>query len=71
MLPSVDTKDRSELADNGVLVGVGSDLDGASLGILDQPSPARTLDAGKSGVELLLHGIEAAVVCVDGLGECA
>lgn len=71
MLPSVNTEDGSELTDNGVLVCVGSDLDGASLGVLDQPSPARALNAGERSVELLLHGIETAVVGVDGLGESA
>lgn len=71
MLPSVNTEDGSELADNGVLVCVGSDLDGTGLGVLDQPSPARALDTGEGSVELLLHGIEAAVMGVDGLGEGA
>ena len=52
MLPSVNTEDGSELTNDGVLVCVGSDLDGTSLGVLDQPSPARALDTGQSGVEL-------------------
>lgn len=71
MLPSVNTEDRSELADNGVLVCVGSDLDGTGLGVLDQPCPARALNTGQSSVELFLHGVEAAIVGVDGLGEGA
>ena len=71
VLPSVNTEDRSELTNNGILVCVGSDLNGTSLGVLDQPSPAGALDTGQSGVELLLHAIEAAVVGVDGLGEGA
>lgn len=69
MLPSVNTEDGSELTNNGILVCVGSDLDGTGLGVLDQPSPAGALDAGQSGVELLLHRVEAAVVGFDGLGE--
>lgn len=69
MLPSVNTKNGSELADDGILVCVGSDLDGTGLGVLDQPSPARALDTGQSGVELLLQLVEAAIVGVDGLGK--
>lgn len=71
MLPSVNTEDGSELTNNGVLVCVGSDLDGTSLGVLDQPGPAGALNTGQRGVELLLHRVETAVVGVDGLGESA
>lgn len=71
VLPGINTKDRSELANDSVLVSVGLDLNSTSLSVLDQPSPARTLNAGQSSVELLLHGVEAAEVRVDGLGESA
>lgn len=46
---------------------VGSDLNGTGLGVLDEPCPAASLNTGKSGVELLLQGVEAAVVGLDGL----
>lgn len=48
---------------------VGLDANVASLGVLHQPSPAATLDAGEGSVELLLELLEAAVALVDSLGQ--
>lgn len=69
VLPRIDTKDRAELADNGVLVCVGADLDGAGLDVLHQPGPAGALNASEGGVELLLQRVEGPIVRVDGLCE--
>ena len=71
MLPGVDTKDGAELANDGVLVGVGLDADVAGLHVLHQPRPAGALDAGERGVELALQLLERAVGVVDLLGESA
>ena len=65
MLPGINTKDGAELANDGVLVGVGLDADVAGLHILHQPRPAGALDAGERGVELALQLVERAV----GLGD--
>lgn len=71
MLPSVNSKDGAELANDGVLVGVGLDANVASLHVLHQPRPAGALDASQSGVELALELIERAVGVVDLLCESA
>ena len=71
MLPGVDAEDGAELADDGVLVGVGLDADVAGLHVLHQPGPAGALDAGERGVELALQLLERAVGVVDLLGESA
>jgi hypothetical protein len=65
VLPGVDAKDGAELANDGVLVGVGLDADVAGLHVLHQPCPAGALDAGERGVELALQLVERAV----GLGD--
>lgn len=69
MLPGIDTENRADLADDGVLVGIRLDANAASLHVLNQPCPATALNASKGCVELLLEGVEAAVAVVDGLGE--
>jgi len=66
VLPGVNTQNRTELTDDGVLVGIRPDLDSSSLRVLDQPRPAAALDTRKRSVELLLEGIKAAVAVVDG-----
>jgi hypothetical protein len=71
VLPSVDAEDGPELADDGVLVGVGADLEAARLGVLNEPGPAGALDAGEGRVEALLEGVEGAVRVVDGAGQSA
>lgn len=50
---------------------IGPDLNSTGLSVLDQPGPTTTLDTGEGGVELLLHGVEAAVVGINGLGQGA
>lgn len=65
VLPGVNAEDRAELADHGVLVGVGLDANVAGLHVLHQPCPAGALDAGQSGVEFALQLIERAVGVVD------
>jgi hypothetical protein len=55
VLPGINTKNGAELADDGVLVGVGLDADVAGLHVLHQPRPAGALDAGERGVELALQ----------------
>lgn len=49
--------------------GICLDRNGTSLSVLNEPCPSTALDAGKSGVELLLQSVQAAVVAVDGLGK--
>lgn len=71
VLPGVNAEDGAELADHGVLVGVGLDADVAGLHVLHQPGPAGALDAGEGGVELALQLLERAVGVVDLLGESA
>lgn len=71
MLPRVNAQDGAELADHGVLVGVGLDADVAGLHVLHQPGPAGALDAGERGVELLLELVEGAVGGGDLVGEGA
>lgn len=65
VLPGVNAKDRAELADDGVLVGVGLDADVAGLHVLHQPCPAGALDTGKRGVELALQLVERTVGLVN------
>jgi hypothetical protein len=71
VLPGINTEDRAELADNGVLVGVGLDADVAGLHVLHEPGPAGALDAGERGVELALQLVERAVGLCDLGGEGA
>lgn len=71
VLPGVNAEDGTELADHGVLVGVGLDANVAGLHVLHQPGPAGALDAGEGGVELALQLLERAVGVVDLLGESA
>ena len=71
VLPGINTKDGAELANDGVLVGVGLDADVAGLHILHQPRPAGALDAGERGVELALQLVERAVGLGDLGGESA
>jgi hypothetical protein len=69
MLPSVNAEKRLELTDDGILVGVCSDANLASLSVLDKPGPAAALDTSQSGVELLLHFVQAAICAIDGLSK--
>jgi hypothetical protein len=71
VLPGINTEDRTELADDGVLVGVRLDADVAGLHVLHQPGPAGALDAGERGVELALQFVERAVGLCDLGGEGA
>lgn len=71
MFPSINAEQRAELSDDRVLVRVRLDGNLASLGILHQPCPTRSLNAGQSRVELLFQRVEAAVAVVDGFGKSA
>lgn len=71
MLPCVNTKQRPELSDDRILIGIGLDPDCTGLCILHEPSPSRALNTRKCSVEFLFHGIEAAVGAVDGGCELA
>ena len=71
MLPRINAQQRPELSHHRILVRVRLDPNRTGLRVLDQPRPAGALDAGQSGVELLLHGVEAAVGGVDGFGQVA
>lgn len=71
VLPGVDTQQGDLVAGDGVLVGLGDDLQGAGLLVLDEPGPAAALDAGERGVDLGLQGAEGAEVLVDGGLELA
>lgn len=66
MLPSINTKQRNVSADNRILVGVCLDLNLTGLGVLDQPSPTRTLDTGEGGIELVLEAGEVSIEGFDG-----
>ena len=66
MLPSIDTHERLKVSGNGILVGTSNDTQGAGGLVLDEPSPAGSLNASKGGVGLLLEGLEGAKVLVDG-----
>ena len=69
MFPRIHTDDGLELANHRILIGVRLDANVAGLCILDEPSPATSLDASKSGVELCLHAVQAAEGVVDGFGQ--
>lgn len=71
VLPSVDAENRSELANDWVLVRVCLDLNSASVHILYQPCPTRALDTCESSVYLRLEVVERAEVRIDGLGQGA
>jgi hypothetical protein len=71
VLPGINTKDRAELANDWVLVGVGLDADVAGLHVLHQPRPARALDTRERSIELALQLIERAVGLGDLCGEGA
>lgn len=66
VLPSINAHQRLQVAANGVLVRAGDETEGAGGLVLDQPGPAGALDAGKSGVGLLLEVVEGAEVLLDG-----
>ena len=66
VLPSINTQDWGELASDWVLVGVVLDRELASLGVLDQPCPSGSLEAGEGGVERALELVEGAVGLRDG-----
>lgn len=63
MLPHVNAKDRHLTPDDGILV-LGGD-DAQALGVLDQPSPATSLQTQQGLLEGLLESLEAA----PGLGD--
>ena len=65
MLPGVDAEQRGEVADDGVLVRAGDDLQLAGGLVLGQPGPAAALDAGEGGVGLLDEGGVGAEVAVN------
>lgn len=69
VFPSIHTQQRLELSNDGILVGISLDRNVSSLSILDQPSPARTLDAGQSSIELLLQLLQIAVRRINGFGQ--
>jgi hypothetical protein len=71
VLPGIHTQDGPELSNDGVLVGIRLDAHAARLGVLDQPRPPASLDAGEGDVELLLERVQAAVRVVDGRCEGA
>jgi hypothetical protein len=65
VLPGINTKNGTELADHRVLVGICLDADVARLHVLHQPRPSGALDTCQRGVELALQLIERAVRVVD------
>lgn len=71
MLPSIDSEQGDIVSTDGILVGTGNNLQGASALVLDQPGPATALNASKGRVDLLPQGIEATKVFLDALLECA
>lgn len=71
MLPSINTKDGTELSHNRVLVCVRLNLNGASLRILHEPGPSTALDTRQRRVEFLLQRIQTAIAVIDGLAQGA
>lgn len=56
MLPSIDAQQRRELSHNGVLIGICADQNLTRLVVLDEPSPAATLNTSERSIELRLEG---------------
>jgi hypothetical protein len=71
VLPGVDAEQGLEGADDGVLVGVGSNGDIMGVLVADEPDPATALEGGEGLVEGVLEGGEGAVGAVQGAGEGA
>lgn len=65
MLPSINTQQRCEFANDGILVGICADEDLTGLVVLDKPCPATALDTCQCGVEFGLEGGEVAVAGFD------
>lgn len=66
VLPGVNAHEWLQVASDGVLVGTGDDAESARSLILDEPGPARALNAGEGSVGLLLEVVEGAEVLVNG-----
>jgi hypothetical protein len=66
VLPRVDTKERSEVTGDGVLVRAGDNAKSAGGLVLDEPGPTAALDTGEGGVYLLAEGVEGTKVLVNG-----
>ena len=71
VFPRVNTQERLVLPNDRVLVGVWLNANLAGLGVLHKPYPAAALDAGKSGIELLLELVQTAVRLINGFGQTA
>jgi hypothetical protein len=66
VLPGVDSQKRLQVAGDGVLVGASDEAEVSGRLVLDEPGPARALDAGEGSVGLLLEVVEGAKVLLDG-----
>ena len=66
MLPSINTQDGGELANDWVLVGIGLDLDVTGLVVLNEPCPSGALDASEGSVEGALELLKGAKLLVNG-----
>lgn len=69
MLPGVNAHNWNMRAIDNVLVGLGDDVEGASVLVLDNPSPARTLDAGELAIDVGNELVKGAVLGLDSLTE--
>merc|ERR1719336_670180 len=71
MVPYINAKEGHEASGGleGVLVGAGGNLQHARRLVVPQPAPSRPLDGHCGGRQLVLHGLEAAKVPRDGIGQ--
>lgn len=70
MLPDVNADDGG-VGQERVLVGGGDDLETLGLGVVAEPAPAGSLDAGSLGVHLRDELVDGAEVLLDLVGEGA
>lgn len=66
MLPGVNTQKRFQVSSDRVLVGAGDKTKSTRGLVLDEPGPARALNASKGSICLLLQVVERSEVLVDG-----
>lgn len=66
VLPGVNSQKRLQVAGDGVLVGTSDETEVSGRLVLDEPGPARALNAGEGGVGLLLEVLKGTKVLLDG-----
>lgn len=69
VLPSVNTDNGDMRTINNVLVRLSNNIKSTSLLVLNNPSPAGTLDASKLSIDVADEGVKGTVVLSDSLAE--